>query len=391
MVLTKLARANPVWASQLWQSLPWKLRRHALLDAISTKLPCANEWLFAALEDSDARVREIAIRHMADGADESLQEKLLNMMDDRSALVRKALAEVIGEQKWQCGVPTLLHLLGDQLDFADYDDYEDRPRFEVARKAAASLGMLKPLAKSILDKVLDFLSQRPAEGSHQHDYKVHDLLIDVIAAEPDERVLPLLVTTLGDMWNVAAGRRSHYPLRSAAAWALCAHLEKHPDDCSRLAPSKIAVAANDFNPRLAFPSLIILGMLGQRAAAELSALPSAPGSTQERCLLVWLFVPPEADQVRNILRAAIGVTHPASELLASLESTNPMSEDAWAHFLSQHSACAQWLKTLDDGDDVEPVLFACLRGDISEAVMQKLLTAALAPASNPTSTPHYSA
>jgi hypothetical protein len=389
LVLAKLGRANPVGASQLWQSPQWKDRQHALLAAISTGLPCVKEWLLAALTDSEARVRETAMRHMSNGADELLQDTLLNMMHDRSALVQKALAEVIGEQKWQRGVPALLHFLGDQLDFTDYNDQGAGPCFEVAREAAASLGKLKPLAKSTIDKVLDFLSQRPAKGSYQHDYKVHALLLEVIASEKDARVLPHLVATLADTWNVAAWRRSYYPLRSAAAWALCTHLEKQPDDCRCLTPSDIAVAANDFNSSLAGPALIVLGMLGQRATSELSALPSAPSFTRERCLLVWLFVPPEASRERDTLRAAIGARHPASELLALLEAENPMTKDAWAKFLSQHRASAQWFQSLENGDDVEPVLSVVLRGSISKTSMHKLLNTALTPDSS--AMPHDSA
>ena len=382
-VLAKMGRPNPIGALRLWQSTEGKVRRDALLAAISTQLPCAKEWLPAALTDPEARVREIALRRMAAGADDHLRAELLNLKDDPSSLVRKALAEVIGERAWHDGVPALLHLLGDQLDFADYNDPEERQGFEVARAAATSLGKLKPLVQTTIDEVFDFLSQRPAKGSHQHDYKVHALLLDALAGESDPKILRYLITTLEDTWNVAAWGHSNYPLRSAAAWALYKHLENRPRDRELVAPSAIASAANDFNPSLARPALIVLGMLGCRAAGELAAFPNAPSFTPERLLLVWLFVPLEAASERETLRSAIGISHPASDLLPLVESQSAMPEETWAQFLSQHGACAEWLKSLYDGDDVEPLLFAALTNDISKTTMDELLKTALAPVVDP--------
>ena len=377
--LAKLGMANPTGASRLWGSQRGTDRRDALLAAVSTQLSCVTEWLSAGLNDPEARVRKIALRHLAKGADESLQDELLNLMIDQSALVRKTLAEVIGERKWQQGVAALLHLLGDRSDFTEYNELGSGRRFEVARTAAISLAQLKPLAKTTIDRVFEFLSQRLAKGSYQHDYIVHSLLLEAIAGEGDSRILPHLVSMLGDSWNVAGWRESYFPLRSAAAWALYLHLDKRPVELSLVEPSKTAVAANDFDSDLAGPSLIVLGMLGDRAAGELSELSNLPSFTLERRLVVWLGAPRTAVRERGALRAAISVTHPVSELLPFLEAEEPMTEDFWARFLPQHRGCAQWMQSLKNGDDVEPLLFFILLREVLETTMDELLKTALTP------------
>lgn len=375
--LTKLRHPAPLAAARLWQSTDELARRQALLAAIGTRLPDTENWLNTGLNDSGARVRESALRELAARDDASVRNRLITLGDDRSALVRKALAEVIGERGWREGVPVLLHLLRDRLDFADYDDPESYFHFNVARAAASSLGRLRPLSQSTVGEVLAFLAERPIRDSKKHNYEVHRLLFKSFAGEADERILPWLIQALADDWNVNEWRTPYFPLRAAAAWAIYEHLRARPEELPRVTPAVIVAAATDFDPFLARPALIVLGMLGTFAAEEFPKLSESPSFTPERCLLAWFALPSSAEAEREILRAATGTDHPCWTLLRLPDEEAPTTPEDWRTFLVRNRAFAKWFRSLDSDDDVQPILRRLLRGELPADTMRKLVNDAL--------------
>ena len=371
--LTKRGLPAPFAAARLWRSPDGPARREALSAAVDTRLPDVEEWLFAGLDDPEARVREYALRQLALRDDTVTRGRLIGMVDDRSGFVRKALAVVIGERRWRECAPALLRLLEDKIDFADYNDPDGYLQFHVARAAAASLRRLRPLAPETMDAVLAFLAARPTGSSYQHDHVVHQRLFGSLAGADDERVLPLLIEALRDGWTVNEWRDPYFPLRAAAAWAIYQHLERRPEDASGVDPAVIGAAARDFDPLLARPTLIALGMLGTHAAGEFSQLRASPSFTPERCLLAWLALPSGAEAERRVLRDAVGADHPCWALLGLAEADAPVTPEEWKAFLSRNHAVAKWLQSLRSDDDVQPTLRRHLRGEIPAKAMRALV------------------
>ncbi|WP_375758979.1 hypothetical protein [Corallococcus exercitus] len=108
-----------------------------------SKQPEARPLLRHALKDAHYLCRRAAVFGLAEGATDADWTDITALASDRSALVRAAVAEAIGNNRWAGGLSVLLNLLDDTWDAEDYADPESGRHLVVANAAAQALTQLE--------------------------------------------------------------------------------------------------------------------------------------------------------------------------------------------------------------------------------------------------------
>lgn len=345
--------------SEIWQARLRALKARTLVNASDL-----NSKLVTALDDPDYRLRATAIDMLAPTAKPAIRKRILELATkDKSGPVREAAANAIAVQKWKEGELVLAGLLNDKLDTGQYSGMVgDRSEFRVAQAAARGLGRLKPLEKATQEAALEFLTpSKPSTSPREDDLEVHYALLDVLAAEDDARILPLLVQFLKNRRHNAGYKSSAYPLRYGAAWALFRHLLARPNDASSVDQSAIETAATHDDPRLAAPAMLVLGLLQPTALAPLRSAIAAGSFSAERGILALIATPASAGDSRSALRKAIGENHPALQLLDLDDQALPKDQESWKELLKTHPELENWLKTIQTDEDVFPTIRNMLR------------------------------
>ena len=187
-----------------------------------------------ALKHGNFEVRRHAIEVLAPRAEGPRRQRLLDMVNDRSAPVRDALAEVIGEHRWTGGLSTLLILLGDTRNYARHPERQRReePEYHVARTAADALRKFDSLTAETVEYIIAVLNGRP---NGPVDVDVHARLLGILTQPDDDRIWATLERGLEDGHVVGERSENLYPIRYAAAWSIVYRLSTHPTQI-QLAP-----------------------------------------------------------------------------------------------------------------------------------------------------------
>lgn len=350
----------------LLKSDDYAVRFHGLGAAFDSQSPELQVYLMAGLHDAHYRCRRIALWAVSQSATPDERNALLAMQDDPSAPVRQALAEVIGELQWPEGLTTLCELLLDTRNKSEGND----THFHVARAAACSLAAFATLPPDTVDCIISFL-ERGAEASE--DLHVHyTLILEVVSKAESPRTLPLLRKCLTSRREVAGMKVTRtpirwsklrgYPIRYAGAWALFEHLLRNPVLRQDAPISEIVEAASDIDARRAGPAILCLGVVGPAAGPDLHHVLKGPECSHTRCILAaagYLLAnhPIPYPELLSLLPA----NHAGLKVLQWI-TEHPIAGDRdWVGWVKQDQDVANWLRALEDSDDVNVYLRFALR------------------------------
>jgi hypothetical protein len=360
---------------RLLASASMQTRHNALLLAAKAKGFDGRPVLLNGLRDEDYRCRRIAMRLLAEDADAEAKQRVLAMADDASAPVRKACAEIIAEQRWSEGVPALVRLLRDTRDASDGNGYRfNMPNYHVARTAAMALKDLSPLSPETIQDILTFVEDfRSVQKRHDRaDIGVPYQLLLTLAKERHEEIPKLYLRRLRDPWYVEGMEQSGYPLRFAAAWGLVVQLSDIPTLLAQIDPAAFAEGAGHSDERLAGPCLMALGLLGNRAFAQLMMLASSPNFTPECALIVATALPAAAKAARDAVAAALPLDSPQQRFLAWAEQNTAASLEEAEIFLAENPEVSAWMDRIQAKDGIFPALRCALHVRFAKAFGPKL-------------------
>lgn len=318
----------------------------------------ARAGLHAALGHAHYRVRRAALRALSLDADPREQARLFGLVDDKSAPVREALADTIGEEGWTGGLPILIQLLDDKRNYARHPEHQRReePEYQVARAAAAALGKFEALPTAIVDTVIAWL----ASGDRGVvDVQLHAVLLDLLTYPDHAPVWTAITRGLTDDHVVGDADENLYPVRYAAAWAVVHRLGRYPFEQDLIPWGTVLAAADHIDPQLAAPALLALGaqLTIASEAATLDAL-RGPHSSEERvALALSMFDDGDAARALAAKHGLLQSDHPF------LDKTDDLSTEVTDLARWQLSTPAlAWLQRLQGGTDVEATLLWVMAG-----------------------------
>ncbi|RPV48980.1 hypothetical protein IPC790_07200 [Pseudomonas aeruginosa] len=312
----------------------------------------ASSAICAALGHSDYKIRRTAICLLAPVADGAQRARILEMATDKSAPVREALAKVIGRQTWEDGLPTLLNLLGDTRDYTRHPEQQRRSevQFNVARAAANALACFEHLPALAVDSIISFLE---AGEDASGDVGLHATLIGLLAVVEDPRVWKMLERALLDDRVVGQAGENLYPVRYAAAWCVLQRIQNHPLELELVPWAAIESAADHLDPQLAAPALAALGcrLATTCDSTTLSALRGQSTSHARIALALSAINDPKRAIDIAVQFALLPLKHPFLDTAGE-----HCSGDSSSHRWSLPAPCKEWMDSLAEGDDVEPML-----------------------------------
>ncbi|MEI9954313.1 MAG: HEAT repeat domain-containing protein [Pseudomonadota bacterium] len=320
--------------------------------------PGSRELLLRALrEDSDFRCRLAGIYGLAAHATPNERSAILALSGHPSGPVRKAVAETVGEHKWIAGIPVLVDLLGDRQN-ANPDSLTRfaLPEYSVARAAAQALWTFEFLPPDVVTAMIAFVR---GGGGQYDDVVVHCSVLERLAHEDRDNILPLLVDSLSSEWHIEGQKHPGYPVRYAAAYALMERLRRGRVEEGSILP--LAAAATHSDDRLATHALIALGVAGAAADPAMASVRAHEETTPGRALL-WAVarasaagsLPPEAE-----LGKATG--HPALGLIARGLHQPDISDADWVAHLTANPNVEAWLSSIQGGAPLHSALRYVLR------------------------------
>lgn len=313
------------------------------------KPPDLKESFTKAAEHPSYRVRAYVVKRLARLVRAAERDIVLARGDDRSAVVRKAVAEVIGERRWEEGIPVLLRLLSDSRNFAPHPEMDQGPKFDfaVAKAAADALGQFQTLQEDVIDRIVTFVESGNAAS---RDLELHHRLVLLLGAARRSTLIPMFVRLLSDDRAEDCVGETLHPVRYAAAWALAVY---HPYEVLGDANARAAMlrAARHEDPQLAAPGLMLAGLALDPAAADVLDTLRALTATPLRVALALLALDSrEGARAIGLRHALLPADHP---LIADVEGNQqglPDTEDRrWPVTASMEA----WLQSLDPERDVE--------------------------------------
>lgn len=314
--------------------------------------PAARSAIVKALGHPQYQVRRTAMQALAPKADEAEKAALLNLVTDRSAPVRAALAVVIGQQGWTDGLDTLLTLLGDRRNYARHPEYQMReePEYHVARAAAAALGRFGSLSAKVLDQIIVFLAREDGEAI---DVTLHVDLLDLLTYPDHPLAWEAIERGLSDDHVVGNKEENLYPVRYAAGWAIVHRISRHPFEHNLVPWAAIKAAADHIDPQLAAPLLLALGaqLAVDCDAGTLEALRSANTSDARVALALSMIDDHGVARELAIKHGLLAIGHPFLD-----DSDDISTGDAELPRWPLSSCGRAWLSSLQDGADVESTL-----------------------------------
>lgn len=208
------------------------------------------ERLHAALGHKRYDVRRHALEVLAADATEKERDNLISVAEDHSSDVRLAFCNLMAEHCWPEAIDTLIRLLGDTRDFANYLSVENSSSaFSVARAAARALEAYETLPLGAVDALL---KAAQADGS---DPFVACASLSALASKDDPRIVPVLLSALKSQeFRKSPALRPH---AQAAAWAA---FDRVISGRSDILTSDVADLAGQGEPIVAGPLLLAFGI-----------------------------------------------------------------------------------------------------------------------------------
>lgn len=323
----------------------------------------------AFLNDDYYQCRRFAMRALASDASPDERAAILAMAVDKSAPVREACADIIGQYRWGDGLGVLCDLLRDRRDRNEGSAFAGSiPRYHVAHAAARALKRFNPpLPEGVRDILLDLLGR---EGQASDDPRVHQALIDVVARERVTEVPTLLQQCLSSRWCIesseqdgrwlerqkSSGNTRTFPLRYAAAWGWLSHLGRYPDDAPLLSADVLAEAAGHSDDRLAAPALLAMGFSWQQHRVHVGEILGEELMTDDRSILIEVGARMRrAPLPDDLLGSRLPPSHSGRRLIGwCFDET--IDDEAWKQRLAADEGAQGWLDRIRSATPLHAVL-----------------------------------
>lgn len=314
--------------------------------------PEARAAIVHALTHAHFKVRRTALEALAPNSDTAEKTAILGLVVDRSAPVRQALAQVIGQEAWPEGLDVLVTLLGDRRNYCRHPEHQrrDEPEYHVARAAAEALARFDPLPPQVLDQITTFLTN---DGGEAIDVVLHATLFGFLTYPNHPGAWTAIERGLADAHVVGDADENLYPVRYAAAWAVVHRISRHPFEHNLVPWAAVKAAADHIDAQLAAPLLLALGaqLALDSDAATLEALRGPNASDVRKALALSMI--DNRDAAADVARkhGFLAADHPflyqADDLAAGDTELSrwPLSTRA-----------RDWLLSLRAGADVEATL-----------------------------------
>lgn len=320
------------------------------LGALGT--PEARAAIVNALTHAHFEVRRAALKALATSSNTTEKTAMLGRVVDRSAPVRQALAEVIGQQAWPEGLDVLVTLLDDRRNYCRHPEHQrrDEPEYHVARAAAEALARFEPLPPNVLDQIITFLTNDDTEAI---DVVLHGTLLDLLTYPDHPGAWTAIERGLTDAHVVGDADENLYPVRYAAAWAVVHRVCRHPFEHKLVPSAAIKAAADHIDAQLAAPLLLALGakLAVDSDAATLEALRGPNASDVRKALALSMI--DDRDAAADLARkhGLLAADHPFLDQADDL-AAGDTELSRWP--LSTRAR--DWLISLRPGADVEATL-----------------------------------
>ena len=238
------------------------------------------------LVDEDCWCRVASLENLAERATYEEQLHLMTLATDKSANVRKALAECIGNKQWADGVSPLISLLRDCREFGSQEHEGDYRKFEVARAACTALNKFSLLPETALDSVRSFLGECTKASV---DTTVHGLLFRILAKYPSEDSMSFCSCYIAETWLESKWRKNYgHSLLVQCLHSIIEMLLSAPELAVHLDVTNIETLArlDDDENDLVGPSLTIFGLTSERNERIVHKLEELESFTPDRALLL---------------------------------------------------------------------------------------------------------
>lgn len=308
----------------------------------------ARALIAGVIDHIDYKVRRSVIDALAPDATVDEMLLILRFASDRSAPVRERLAEAIGANHWDTGLPVLLTLLHDKRDYSRHTEFDARTerRFKVARAAARALEYFDSLPDNVIDDLFSFVS---AGNNSSRDIEFHALIVSVLASSRDDRIVTILCKLLSDGRVVGNKNENLYPVRYAAAWGLVHQLSIWAECGVVVDWDAVERGAIHSDPQLAAPCLWLIGTrLTDPTPGMLTVLRSDETSESRRVLALMGMNDLSAARTAGKKYGLFPPNHPFMIDEADLVANT----NGWPVTKSFDL----WLRSLDAESDVEGVI-----------------------------------
>jgi len=294
----------------------------------------------------DCSCRVASLENLADHATHEEQLHLMTLVTDKSAYVRKALAECIGSKQWADGVPPLISLLRDCREFGTQEHDGDFRIFDVARSACNALNKFPQLPETVLLSVRSFLGECTASSV---DTTVHGLLFRLLAKYPSEESMRfcsryISETWLKSKWSENNGR----DLPVQCLHSIIEMLLSTPALAAHLDVTDIAqIAAWDAdNDNLVGAALTVMGVTAEHHEQNIAPLAKKDSFTPDRARLL-LAVSEFLQKTRPVqITQHLASDEPFMKLLDWATTMN--RQPPYAEFCTANPSVATWADTLKD-------------------------------------------
>jgi hypothetical protein len=329
--------------------------------------PTARALLRDLLRDRDAGVRKLALTALSNGATPSEQVDILACAKDESYLVREACVVAIQRKHWAAGHLALLELLRDDYNESNAG-HPDAVEHRVAYAAAVALLQWEPAPPGLTADLLAFI--RGGLSSNE-DADVHEPILKRLVATDDASIAPVLAGVLAPI-GVQEGAQARQ-LAHLVLMALMLHLHRWPRHRMGVDAALMGREARHYDPWHAGVALILLGMLGRSADEELRQVLKILNDRWECALLavlgaIWVNTSPCATAERAAMENA-----DARQLIDWARAPVLTDPADWTERWRAHpNLRASILGARERGVDWFDFLAQCLNVFLGEAFQQSL-------------------
>jgi hypothetical protein len=313
--------------------------------------------LRAVREDADFRCRLAGVVGLAEDATPDERAAILALSEHASGPVRKKVAEVVGDNRWEDGLGTLVGLLGDRQN-ANPNNFTRfaLPEFSVARAAAWSLWRFEALPAHVVTEMINFVR---TDGGEYDDVVVHRAVLERLAHEDHHDVLPVLVASLSSNWHIEGQKHSGYPLRYAAACALAERV--HAGYVEERAIDPLADAAIHSDDRLATHALVALGGAGAIADQVMHGVLAHDETNAGRALLWAIACACKTGSLPSDDGLGRAAGHVALSLISLGLSQPNLSDADWVAHVAANTGLEAWVRSIQDAGTLHSSLRRAVR------------------------------
>lgn len=305
--------------------------------------------LSQGLVDEDCGCRVASLENLAERATHEEQLHLMALAADKSAYVRKALAECIGNKQWPHGVSPLIGLLRDKREFGTQEHADDYRIFEVARAACNALNKFPQLPETALDSIRSFLGECTKASV---DTTVHGMLFRILSKYPSKKIIRFCSLYIKRIWLRSKWRENEgRDLLVQCLHSIIEILLSTPALAAHLDVTNIAAIAgwDADDDDLVGAALTVIGVTAENHEHSIDPLAKKDSFTPDRARLLLA-----ASEFLQKTRPVLITQHLASEepFMKLLDWATTMNrQPPYTEFCAANQPVAEWVDSFKGNKD----------------------------------------